>query len=94
LADGASVVSSYESGSVAATTGYGFGSATQGGSFVDAYWDSDNNSGLTGSSGASATGLTTAQFQSGLPAGFASWIWGESSAINGGLPYLVALPPG
>ena len=32
------------------------------------------------------TGLTTAQLQSGLPAGFNPSIWAESASINGGLP--------
>ena len=30
------------------------------------------------------TGLTTAQFQSGLPAGFDPTVWREKSNINGG----------
>jgi hypothetical protein len=39
------------------------------------------------------TGLTTAQFQAGLPTGFDPTTWGEDPSINGGLPYLLALPP-
>ena len=39
------------------------------------------------------TGLTTAQLQSGLPAGFDPSIWAESPNINGGLPYLITNPP-
>lgn len=39
------------------------------------------------------TGLTTSQFQSGLPQGFYPTVWGENAGINGGLPYLLALPP-
>jgi len=38
-------------------------------------------------------GLTTAQFQSGLPTGFDSAVWAENPAINGGLPYLIDNPP-
>jgi hypothetical protein len=38
-------------------------------------------------------GLTTAQFQSGLPKGFGAKIWAENPDINGGLPYLIANPP-
>jgi len=40
------------------------------------------------------TGLTTEQFQAGLPTGFDPLIWAENANINGGLPYLLALPPG
>jgi hypothetical protein len=45
-----------------------------------------NTSGVSG-----ITGLTTTQFQSGLPSGFDSSIWAESASINEGLPYLIAL---
>jgi hypothetical protein len=38
-------------------------------------------------------GLSAAQFQSGLPAGLDPTIWGENARINGGFPYLLALPP-
>jgi hypothetical protein len=40
------------------------------------------------------TGLTTAQLQSGLPTDFDPAVWGSNPGINGGLPYLLALPPG
>ncbi len=63
------------------------------------YWDL-TTSGVGASHGVGnvlnapdVTGLTTAEFQSGLPTGFSSTIWGESSTINGGLPYLLAMPP-
>jgi len=70
------------------------------GNNVDSYWDT-TTSGITNlSQGAGniandpgITGLTTAQFQSGLPAGFDPSIWGENAGINGGLPYLLANPP-
>ena len=39
------------------------------------------------------TGLTTNQLQSGLPSGFDQTVWGQSHDINGGYPYLLALPP-
>jgi hypothetical protein len=39
------------------------------------------------------TGLSTAQLQSGLPAGFDPTVWGENANINSGLPYLLANPP-
>jgi hypothetical protein len=38
------------------------------------------------------TGLTTEQFQAGLPSGFDPQIWAEAPGINGGLPYLPANP--
>ena len=64
------------------------------------YWDT-TTSGITNlSQGAGKpsndpgiTGLSTAQLQAGLPSGFDPTIWGESPSINGGLPYLLALPP-
>ncbi|MGH6889550.1 MAG: hypothetical protein ACREHF_10180 [Rhizomicrobium sp.] len=39
------------------------------------------------------TGLTTSQFQSGLPVGFDPKIWAEEANVNNGLPYLTANPP-
>ncbi|MGC2400439.1 MAG: hypothetical protein WA510_11670 [Acidobacteriaceae bacterium] len=70
------------------------------GSISNGYWDTDT-SGITNlSQGAGnvandpgITGLTTAEFQSGLPAGFDPAVWGENSSINGGLPYLLNNPP-
>jgi len=66
----------------------------------DTYWDTDT-SGISNlgqgagniSNVAGITGLTTAEFQSGLPAGFAKNIWKEKSKIDNGLPYLIANPP-
>lgn len=46
-----------------------------------------NNTGYPG-----ITGLTTEQFQAGLPSGFDPQIWAEDPGINGGLPYLLANP--
>jgi hypothetical protein len=31
--------------------------------------------------------------EAGLPADFDPTIWGENASINGGLPYLLAIPP-
>jgi len=70
------------------------------GTDTDNYWDT-TTSGITNLSQgagnianyAGITGLTTTQLQSGLPAGFSSSIWGESSSINGGLPYLLNNEP-
>jgi hypothetical protein len=39
------------------------------------------------------SGLTNAQLKSGLPDGFDPKIWGQSSGINKGYPYLLANPP-
>ena len=57
------------------------------------YWDTQTTLQTNGygiNSGTfSATGLTTAQFQSGLPSGFDPTVWGSNSSINGGFPYLL-----
>jgi filamentous hemagglutinin family protein len=103
LTNGATVADSYSAGAV---TG-GKGSETGGlvgsdgtGGITDSYWDT-TTSGITNlSQGAGnvvndtgITGLTTGQLQSGLPTGFDPAIWGGNATINGGLPYLLALPP-
>jgi hypothetical protein len=73
--------------------------ATEAGSISNTYWDLD-----TGVANASAgagnvkndpgiTGLTTAQLQAGLPAGFDPKIWGSNPNINNGYPYLLANLP-
>jgi hypothetical protein len=66
----------------------------------DDYWDTTTSgiSNLSQGVGNVAndpgvTGETTAQLQSGLPAGFDPTIWAEDSNINNGLPYLIANPP-
>jgi hypothetical protein len=99
IADGP-VSQSYATGAVAA------GSSSSVGGLVgedlvqelfDTYWDIDtsgqshgvgNNNADTG-----VTGLTTAQFLAGLPDGFDPAIWAQSPEINGGYPYLIAMPP-
>jgi hypothetical protein len=96
---------SYSSGAVTGGAGSTVGGligedAAPAGSLDDTYWDTDT-SGITNlSQGAGniandpgITGLTTAQFQSGLPAGFDPAVWVENPSINGGLPYLLANPP-
>ena len=67
---------------------------------ADNYWDLSTSGISDPSKGAGdsandpgITGLTTAQLQSGLPAGFDPTVWCESAGINNGLPYLLALPP-
>ena len=96
---------SYSTGAVTGGAGSTIGGligddAAPAGSLDDTYWDTDT-SGITNlSQGAGniandpgITGLTTAQFQSGLPTGFDPAVWAESSNINGGLPYLIDNPP-
>jgi hypothetical protein len=69
------------------------------GSIDSTYWGTDT-SGITNlSQGAASppndpgiTGLTTAQLQSGLPAGFDPKFWAEDPKINNGLPYLINNP--
>ena len=60
------------------------------------YWDistSNVANGVGHGSNRGVVGLTTTQLQNGLPVGFSSKIWAESSNVNGGLPYLVNNPP-
>jgi hypothetical protein len=70
------------------------------GSLSDTYWDTDMSGITDPSQGAGniandpgITGLTSAQLQSGLPAGFDPKVWAENPTINNGLPYLIANPP-
>ena len=67
---------------------------------TDVYWDLDTSGISDPSQGAGnsanypgITGLTTAQFQSGLPSGFDPSVWAQSPSINNGYPYLIANPP-
>jgi hypothetical protein len=67
----------------------------------DTYWDLDTSGIADPTKGAGniandpgLTGLSTSQFMSALPAGFDTQIWGRSPGVNGGYPYLLALPPG
>jgi hypothetical protein len=70
------------------------------GSITNSYWDTDT-SGITNlgqgagniANDPGITGLTTAQFQSGLPAGFDPKVWAEKSNIDDGFPYLLANKP-
>jgi hypothetical protein len=66
-------------------------------SIANCYWDtvtSGTNVGAgQGVDETGITGLTTSQFQSGLPAGFDPTIWEEDANINDGYPYLIANPP-
>jgi hypothetical protein len=101
---GATVSASYSTGAVTAEADSfigGFAGEDLGtGSFSDCYWDTTTSGIANPSQGAGnisndpgLAGLTTAQLQSGLPAGFDPAIWAEDANINGGLPYLIANPP-
>jgi hypothetical protein len=72
----------------------------QAGSLNDTYWDIDTSGITNPAQGAGTpandpgiTGMTTLQFQSGLPAGFDPTVWGENANINNGFPYLLDNPP-
>jgi hypothetical protein len=65
------------------------------------YWDTDSSGIADPAQGAgniaNAPGifdLSTVQLRSKLPAGFDFAVWGLRAGINGGLPYLLANPPG
>ena len=101
----ATISQSYATGAVTGRTkstigGFVGADDSDGSGITFSYWDTDT-SGITNlSQGAGnipndpgITGLTTAQFQAGLPPGFDPSIWAESANINGGLPYLIANPP-
>lgn len=68
------------------------------GSLTDTYWDTETSGQNQGAGNVAndpgITGLTTAQFQSGLPAGFNPKIWNEKSNTDDGFPYLLANKPG
>lgn len=94
---GDAIATSWSSGAVVAAdpnAAQGF-AVTPPGTATNDYWDTDASGLSTGCNGAcpGVTGLTTAQFKSGLPAGFDPAIWGESGGINNGYPYLLANPP-
>jgi hypothetical protein len=65
---------------------------------TNTYWDTTTSGQSHGVGNNTAypgvTGLTTEQFQAGLPAGFDTAFWGQSPSTNNGLPYLLSNPPG
>jgi hypothetical protein len=92
------VETSYSTGAVLGAKSRDVGglAGSGGHGFSDCYWDtttSGTTNGVAGQNVAGVTGLTTSQFQSGLPADFDPTIWAESPDINGGFPYLIANPP-
>jgi hypothetical protein len=93
--DEASIETSYAAGANVKRGKPSFGFIRGGVSATDDYWDIDTSGTAEGCDHhcAGVTGLTTAQFQSGLPAGFDPAIWAESPGVNNGYPYLIANPP-
>jgi hypothetical protein len=102
---GSTIDTSYSTGSVSAGSGSDVGGligfdGSSAGSVNFSYWDTDTSGISNLSQGAGnvsndpgISGLTTSQLQSGLPAGFSDTVWAENAGINGGLPYLLSLPP-
>jgi hypothetical protein len=88
---GGQITNSYSSGRVTGgqevTVGGLLGGG--GGTVSDSYWDT-TSSGTTKSAG--GIGLTNAQLQAGLPAGFDPSVWAETPGVMGGLPYLLTVP--
>jgi filamentous hemagglutinin family protein len=85
----ASVTQSYATGAVSGgsgSTGLGGLVGQNGGTVTSSYWDIQTSGQSTSAGG---TGLTTAQFQAGLPSGFDPTVWGSSLSINNGHPYLL-----
>lgn len=92
------IATSYSTGYVAGDAGYvgGFVGDDAAGTYTHDYWDK-TTSGTTSAGGGGAvtgvTGRTTTQLKAGLPGGFDPNIWAEDSQVNGGLPYLIGVPP-
>lgn len=60
------------------------------------YWDivtSGTEFGVGGTNVSGITGMTTEQFQAGLPRGFSFETWSQSGTVNNGYPYLMDNPP-
>ena len=99
---GAAMAESYSTGAVTAgqfTFAGGLLGADRG-TVTNLYWDLDTSGISDPAQGAGnkkndpgTAGLTTAQFQSGLPAGFDPSAWREKRKIGDGYPYLIANPP-
>jgi The GLUG motif len=89
---------SYSTGTVSAPTRDIIGGfvGEEEGISTNSYWDT-TTSGWTQAVGeggdAGITPLTSEELQSALPAGFDPAIWGQSSSINNGFPYLIDNPP-
>ena len=84
-----SVTQAYATGPVSGSGVFGFGHNL--GTVTSSYFDSGTAGTATGDS--TAVALTTAQFQAGLPTGFAAGTWTSNALINGGFPYITATAP-
>jgi hypothetical protein len=98
--NGGAISFSYSTGAVTGGTGSVIGGLIGedgGANNNDNYWDTETSGQNQGAGNVAndpgITGLTTAQFQSGLPAGFDPKIWAEKAKINDGFPYLLANKP-
>jgi len=97
---GGGIETSYSTGAVSGGNGSivgGFIGENDGRNYISAdYWDSTTsgtNIGVGLGNGSNITGMTTEQFQSGLPGGFDQKVWAEKTKINSGFPYLKSNPP-
>jgi hypothetical protein len=88
------------SGGSGATVGGLIGQDAADSQITDSYWDLDASGISDPHQGAGnivddpdITGLTTEQFQSGLPQGFDRHVWKQKAKLNGGYPYLIDNPP-
>jgi len=88
------------SGGSGATLGGLIGQDIANPGIADSYWDLDT-SGITDPSHGAGniaddpgiTGLSDAQLQSALPAGFDKKVWKQKGSVNNGYPYLANNPP-
>ena len=88
------VTQSYSMGAVSGLGGLGGLIGDGSGNVTSSYWDTQT-SGQPINADSIGIGLTTAQFQSGLPGGFDATAWGINSSLNNGHPYLLwQLPNG
>jgi The GLUG motif len=81
-----SVTQTYSIGAVSSVNNPGGLMGGNDGTVSSSYWDTQTSN---QSISAGGTGLTTAQFTSGLPIGFDPTVWGSNAAINNGFPYLL-----
>lgn len=95
---GSSIAAIYSTGFV--NSGGGLVGVDEAQTFSNSYWDLDTSGISNPHQGAGTppddpgiTGLTDDQLKSGLPEGFDAKIWGQKQSINGGYPYLRAIPP-
>ena len=97
------VTQTYETGSVTGSDAGGLIGDNGGvhtATITYSYWDT-TTTGMTGKingtgnrrNNAGITPLNSKTLKSALPAGFDPAAWGQNAAINGGFPYLLAIPP-